>query len=301
MNDFYKSVEERNALVNELREKGFVDNREIIIRRSDTTEIWVSISAVLYPNEGYIEAVMKDINETKQNLLELQKVNYELDNFVYHASHDLRSPLRSLLGLISILRKEVTGMRPALQCIEMMEGSIGRLDNLVVDLLSLSRNNRVNDPQQKINLLIELNNTITNFYHAAKTENLEILVLVRQPVQFYGDLTRVRIILNNLMSNALKYRSYDKEHSYIKVLIYVDKNEMRLVVEDNGEGIPKEKVNQVFDMFVRASESSEGSGLGLYIVKNVIDKMKGKVELESEEKVGTTFRITIPNGKRQDD
>ena len=255
---------------------------------------WVTFSGVLYREEKFIEAVIKDITETKENLLELQKVNFELDNFVYHASHDLRSPLRSILGLVNLLRMEET-TKDQQNCIELIEGSIKRMDKLVVDLLSISRNNRVNDPQTHLSFVTEINNSITNFYHASKNSNLNIVVQVFQAVPFVSDLTRIRIILNNLISNAIKYRSFDREQSFIKITVRVNEEKAVIVIEDNGEGIPESKVSSIFDMFVRASESSEGSGLGLYIVKDVIQKLNGKIELVSEENRGTTFTLEIPN------
>jgi len=174
-------------------------------------------------------------------------------------------------------------------CIELIEGSIKRMDKLVVDLLSISRNNRVNDAFTHLNFITEINNSITNFYHASKNNNLNIIVQVFQPVPFISDLTRIRIVLNNLISNSIKYRSYDREESFIKISVNVDEEKALIVIEDNGEGIPESKSSTIFDMFVRASESSEGSGLGLYIVKDVIQKLNGKVDLASEDGVGTTF------------
>ena len=238
--------------------------------------------------------MLKDITDTKQNLLELQKVNFELDNFVYHASHDLRSPLRSILGLINILRIE-TNEKHKENVVDMIEGSIKRLDNLVMDLLSMSRNNRINDSHVAINFMNEINYSFTNFYHVADTQDLHISTQVNHRFPFMSDVTRIRIILNNLISNAIKYRSYKRERSFIHINICVTEKEATFAIEDNGEGIPSSKLSSVFDMFVRASENSEGSGLGLYIVKNVLEKLKGTITIDSEENVGTKFVVTIPN------
>lgn len=292
--DFFADKEDLLIMLNILKEKGKVENQELKLKKKDGTLFWATVSGVLYKDEGFIEAVVKDITETKENLLELQKVNFELDNFVYHASHDLRSPLRSILGLVNILRMEKVSKEQE-NCIELIEGSIKRMDKLVVDLLSISRNNRVNDALTELNFITEINNSINNFYHSSKDKNLKIFAHVVQPVSFVSDLTRIRIIFNNLISNAIKYRSFDRDQSYINIIVKVNEEKASVVIEDNGEGIPESKISTVFDMFVRASESSEGSGLGLYIVKDVVQKLNGSVKVTSKENVGTTFTLEIPN------
>ena len=298
LKDFFTDDEQREATFKELLSKKIVENQELQVKRWDGNSMWVSLSACYYPKEGFLECVLKDITETNRNLLELRKVNFELDNFVYHASHDLRSPLRSILGLINILRIE-SDEKAKQNVVDMIEGSIKRLDSLVMDLLSMSRNNRINDPHVAINFMNEINYSFTTFYHVADTQNLEITSRVIQPVDFISDNTRVRIVLNNLISNAIKYRSYTRERSFIHVDIEVTEQEMVMTIEDNGEGIPESKLSTIFDMFVRASENSEGSGLGLYIVKDVIEKLQGQIEVESKEDVGTKFMVRIPNSLKK--
>ncbi|TRX55627.1 PAS domain S-box protein [Fulvivirga sp. M361] len=294
--NFYDVLHDRDRkkLLNKLEQEGSVDNLELPIKTSGDGPIWVSCNAIFYREDNVIECILKDITQTKENLLELQKVNFELDSFVYHASHDLRSPLRSILGLIELYRIE-TNQSIRAECIEKIQDSVKRLDDLVVELLSISRNDRVNDPHVEINLMLEINNSISSYYNASNTENLQIRTKVLQPVTFKSDLTRVRIILNNLISNAIKYRSYGKDENYIYIDAVVDNEQLVLKVEDNGEGIEESKLPHIFDMFYRATEKSEGSGLGLYIVKKVADKLEASILVESQELEGTTFKVTIPN------
>lgn len=297
--DFFHDDEDRKKIFKALSFEGIIENYELQFRKSDESLFWASFSACVYEKEAYTECVLKDISETKENLLELQKVNFELDNFVYHASHDLRSPLRSVLGLVDILRIE-QDEKERINVVDMIEGSIKRLDSLVKDLLSISRNNRVNDPYEDINFMLEINSSLSSVYHVQDIQNLEVITKISQPVSFYSDLTRIRIILNNLISNAIKYRSFEREKSFVDIEIEVNDKRVLIKIADNGEGIPDDKIASVFDMFVRASESSEGSGLGLYIVKNVLDKLNGKITMESTYNVGTTFKIMIPNGNKED-
>ncbi|MDH5476009.1 MAG: PAS domain S-box protein [Cyclobacteriaceae bacterium] len=292
--DFYKNPKDRDDIINVLRTKGRIEDVELEIRKKNGELIWVLFSAFLFKKEEIIETVIIDITERKNTFLELQKVNFELDNFVYHASHDLRSPLSSILGLLNIYKME---KNPSIQadCIDRIENSIMRLDNLVGDLLSISRNDRVNDPHVDFNFLIEINDSISSCFSGLITKNLDIRVRVKQPMPFVSDLTRVRTILNNLISNAIKYRDLEKPLSIINIDVEVNRKEALLKIEDNGQGIEENKINNIFNMFFRANEKSQGSGLGLYIVKNAIEKLKGEIDLETKMLEGSTFSVVIPN------
>lgn len=298
MTDPFLDDKESADFINALESRNSIEEFEAKFERWDESETWVSISAIEVEanNSMFYDIIFRDISEFKENLKELQRLNFELDNFVYHASHDIRSPLRSLMGLIEILKTE---SRPAeiRKIIEMMTGSINRLDKFVVDLLAMSRNNRTDEPDAvPINFMVEVNNSITNFHHVYTTKNLEIRTKIIQWYPFHSDLTKIRIILNNLISNSIKYRkNLEDEISYINIEIETSPKEASIIIEDNGEGIPDDKLDKIFDMFYRASENSEGSGLGMYIVKNVVKKLKAKIDVKSEEGSGTKFTIHIPN------
>ncbi len=291
--DFLSALESKNS----------IEEFEAKFERWDESETWVSISAIqIEANDSmFYDIIFRDISEFKENLKELQRLNFELDNFVYHASHDIRSPLRSLMGLIEILKTE-TRTSEIRKVIEMMTGSINRLDKFVVDLLAMSRNNRSDEPEAvPVNFMVEVNNSITNFHHVYTTKNLETRTKVIQSYPFHSDLTKIRIILNNLISNSIKYRkNLEDEFSYINIDIETSPKEASIIIEDNGEGIPTDKMDKIFDMFYRASENSEGSGLGMYIVKNVIKKLKAEIQVKSEEGSGTKFTIHIPNNYKRE-
>ena len=191
--NFYANPEDRANLLKDLKENGKVEDREIQIKKANGKVTWASFSAIYYPDENTIEGVMMDISEIKDSLVELQKVNYELDNFVYQASHDLRSPLRSIMGLINLMRLETTRAGRE-NCLQMIEGSIKRLDSLVIDLLQISKGNRANNPVEPISFVTEVNNSITNFYHVKDSKDIRIITKIYQPTDFTSDLTRVRII-----------------------------------------------------------------------------------------------------------
>ncbi len=273
-------------------------NSTFRLRHTDGSYRWIRSKALLkLNNKGEVYRVSgahTDITESKLDTIELQKVNFELDSFVYHASHDLRSPLRSILGLINIYRHEPDEYLRD-EYIDRIEQSINKLDHLIQELLSISRNDRINDPFVSINFMMETDHSVDNYYNALDTDHLSLEVNIRQPTKFVSDLTRVKIILNNIISNAIKYRDNKKELSKVTVDIEVNTQKAIIKIIDNGEGIAKDQIPHIFDMFHRASDHSEGSGLGLYIVRNVINKLNGKISVTSKPYVETIFKITIPN------
>jgi len=118
---------------------------------------------------------------------------------------------------------------------------------------------------------------------------------INQAIPFYSDKNRVETIIGNLLSNAYKYHRFESNNPYINIQIDTFERNVCIIISDNGAGIAEEYQDKVFDMFFRASEKSQGSGLGLYIVKSAVDKLQGTVELESRIGEGTTFKINIPN------
>ncbi len=254
---------------------------------------WVLVSGCGLANNK-VTVVLQNITALKEENVSLQQVNAELDNFVYHASHDLRAPLRSILGSLDLIK---TANQPGERekCVELIEGSINRLDTFITDLLSISRQQRRENLLVPINFMVEVEHAVAGAYHVGNTHNLEVVTKISQPHPFVADLTRVRMVLNNLVSNAIKYRRYDVSPSLIRVEVWVNSKKAHLRVADNGEGIAKHHQDRIFDMFYRASARSEGSGLGLYIVKDVIQKLGGTVLVRSKPSKGTTFSVSFPN------
>lgn len=291
----FSSLTDRKKFLKILHEKGEVNNFEAQITRRDGVVIWVSVSGRLIDEEVY-EGVIQDITVNKENYIKLQKANLELDNFVYHTSHDLRSPLLSVLGLVNIASKEENIDQLQL-LFGMIDKSIRKLDGLVSDLLILSRDNRVDDPYTDIDIKQLTEESISNYDFISGFNEIVITVEITDSdnVVFYSDKTRLNVLMNNLISNAIKYRRKIGKRSYINIDIIITDQMCKLKISDNGEGIKKEFHQQIFDMFYRATENSEGSGLGLYIVNNVINKLGGKISFESVYGEGTTFFVELPN------
>lgn len=126
-------------------------------------------------------------------------------------------------------------------------------------------------------------------------DSIDTQLEIHQEALFYSDIFRLKIICNNLLSNAIKYRSSQVEQSCITIKAKVFEDKAVLEFIDNGKGIAQNKVDKIFDMFYRASEASTGSGLGLYIVKEVVETLKGTIQVQSQLGGGTNFIVTLPN------
>ena len=226
---------------------------------------------------------------------ELQKVNKELDNFVYSVSHNLRAPLLSVLGLINLLNAEGQPSSVAQNFINMMERTILQLDRTLKDILQYSHNvhNELSDEAVDFDRIIE--NCFDHFLHLPHLSRITRQVEVSNEVKFRSDSQRIGILFRNLISNSLNYWDEKKEKPWIKVQVLVDTKQGTIVVADNGVGIDSELIPSVFNMFYRANEKSNGAGLGLYIVKEIVTKLNGKIILESKLNEGTKVSIVIPN------
>ena len=236
------------------------------------------------------ERTLRDQNE------ELVKINKKLDSFVYSVSHNLRAPLMSVLGLLNLVQLE--NQKNASQLddyFSMMQQSIHKLDDTLKEILDYSRNAR-----SELHLEpIDLNRMIAECFERLKyidgSQNIKKNIAVRASAILYSDAYRLSLILNNLVSNAIKYHDPEKNSPEISIEADISEREFVLRFHDNGIGISNELVQRIFDMFFRATERSEGAGLGLYIVKETMDKLKGTIEVESRIGDGTAFVLRMPN------
>jgi signal transduction histidine kinase len=124
---------------------------------------------------------------------------------------------------------------------------------------------------------------------------IELRIDIEEKVVFYSDAYRLKILLNNLISNAVKYSSNRDNNAFVEFIARVDENEAVFYIKDNGEGIPDQLKEKVFDIYFRANKSTSGTGLGLFICSEVVRKLNGNIELESTLGKGSTFRVNIPN------
>jgi signal transduction histidine kinase len=241
--------------------------------------------------------VEKSLRENESRLLqlteELKQSNTELDRFVYSVSHDLRAPLSSLMGLVTLAEKTTSAEETA-TLLAMMRNRIDAQEKFIRDIIDYSRNARLNHEFEETNLKDLIREIMDNLRYAEEVSSVKIKTDIPENYSLKTDKVRLKIVLNNLVSNALKYHDRHKEERFVHIRAQNGNDHCEISVEDNGIGIRSDHHEKIFDMFYRASENSKGSGLGLYIAREAVKKLGGQITVESELGKGTRFRIMLP-------
>ncbi|MBV7532635.1 ATP-binding protein [Chitinophaga sp. sic0106] len=231
--------------------------------------------------------------QLKEKIVELEKTNDELNRFIYSTSHDLRSPLMSVLGIINLSRLDNSVTDPN-GYLNMVESCVLKLDGFIQKIIEYYRNSRLEIEYEKIDFNNLLNDCITVFQ--PQNTDIRFQTQVEQEIDFRGDTFRISVILNNLISNAVKYQKPEEAHPMVHLSVKVEPHKATLWIRDNGIGILSEHLNNIFKMFFRSKNNNKpGSGIGLYIVKEALNKIGGTINVESKYGEGTQFEITIPN------
>lgn len=325
--ELYVDKNNQKQLIELFKKDGVVKNFEAQLKRKNGELIWVSshIHPFKLPDgemvmlsttfditdrkkaELKLERQNKELafqNQEKENRAdeliiankELVKINTELDRFVYSVSHDLRSPLTSILGLLSFIEGE--SQEPdTLEHAEMIHKSINRLDEFIKNILSYSRNNRTGLEIEKLSIQETALAIVNSLQSMKEAKEIHYEIDIREDHPFYTDRLRFNNILENLISNAIKHHKKDISGRYIKITGQSDSEKLHFSIADNGIGIAPAHHQKIFDMFFRLSSKKDGSGIGLYIVKDTIEILQGSIEIQSEKGTGTTFIITLKNLK----
>lgn len=223
----------------------------------------------------------------------LSKTNKELDSFLYTTSHDLRAPLASILGLTNLAKYEVNDEK-AHEYLSKIENRTKKLDNVIGDILLLTKTIKTEITLSMVNFNAIVNSTISDGKYRQGSENISIRYKPHPDNILLSDPIQLKIVIDNLIANAIKYHNTEQQDPYVKITFIKDRFEAIITVEDNGEGIASEAQDKIFNMFYRASLKTEGTGLGLYLVKEALQKLNATIQLHSEEKKGSRFTIRLP-------
>ncbi len=189
-----------------------------------------------------------------------------------------------------------------LELLGMLKSSVKKLDGFVLDILNYSRNARVQVESEKIDFNELVSDIVRDLrFMNAGNSNVDITVDVSENAILHSDKSRIKMVVSNLLANALRYHDPQKADPYVNISIQPHDAGVIISIQDNGIGISKDKHEKVFDMFYRASVMSEGTGIGLYIVKETVEKLNGIITLDSEPGRGSDFRVYLPtiNNKTQ--
>ncbi len=288
----------------ELMQSFVLNNYRISNAESKELDKSGSIRFMLNNNIGVIEngclirtwGVQTDITDRKKTEKELVETNQELDTFFYKASHDLKGPLASVMGIVNLARLENSDPLNE-KYFTMIETSVKRLDRTLLDLIELARTRKGTSKLSQINIMSMVQDILHSLRHLPDFGSINFEVKIDHLLELKADKVLVLSVFQNLIHNAINYCNQDSPHVKIKV----EKQEIgiQLQIIDNGQGIQEGIRDRVFEMFYRGHPDSTGSGLGLFIVKNALEKMKGNISFESEVGKGTTFTIYIPNARNE--
>jgi len=225
---------------------------------------------------------------------ELLKTNDELNRFVYSASHDLRAPLMSILGLVELSRIEKGSGDPYIY-LDMIERSVQKLDVFIQNIIEYYQNARAESSYDQIDYKSLVDEVVESLKNSDPSVKFELNI--EQEGTFYSDQFRIHVILNNLVSNAIKYQKTENSSPEVSIHVKADQQKAIIQIKDNGVGILQEHLENIFKMFFRTKTQNRtpGTGIGLYIVKEALSKINGEIQVNSVFGEGTTFELVLPN------
>ncbi len=284
----------------EKRVDGISESYEVqVLDKKGRKKNWLISGAPNYDNSGKLVGsigIHLDITELKKLekqkeilLAQLETSNNELQEYAHIVSHDLKSPLRNIHALLSWIKEEEEGnlKENSLTHIDLIENSLEKMETLITDILNYSSVTSDGKDDQ----LVDINSLIEELHKIIIVpENVKIIFLTELP-NLRGNRVRFQQVFQNLIGNSIHYM--DKEQGLIKVGVEEIPGFYKFSISDNGIGIEEKNFEKVFKIFQSLTERKGSSGIGLTIVKKIIDHYQGEIWLESEYGVGTTFYFTI--------
>jgi len=227
----------------------------------------------------------------------IESKNAELDTFFYRISHDLKGPISSSLGLMVLAKMDVRD-KLALEYIDKQHLQMERLSHIINGLVNLTNLNNAELVREKIDFNRMIDDCISSFNTLKHFSKVTFQKEISEDVAFYSEWTLLNAIVQNLIENAIKYCR--GESPFVRIRVKEERAAVVIEVEDNGLGIPAEHQEKIFQMFYRATQEAEGSGLGLYILKRSVDRLNGTIQIKSTVDVGTTFVVRLPHLQMDD-
>jgi PAS domain S-box-containing protein len=273
-------------------------NIELTARRKDGSEFSVEIglNPVQSDSGQFVLATVVDVTARRVNEQRLKRANADLEEFGYVAAHDLRSPLRGVADLVSWIAEDLGSDMPksVAKNIERLQQRVARMDTLIDSLLTYARAGVTDTMVENVDVNKWLNELI-EMLTPPPSMTLKIDAAVPQ---FRVNRTALSTVVRNLISNAIKYN--DKERGLIEIIIRDTGLYHEITIKDNGPGIPDESRERVFKLFQRLASSSDGSGIGLAVVKRIVEAHGGQISLEHRDDgmSGAVFRVLWSSGVR---
>jgi PAS domain S-box-containing protein len=302
--ELYDDPAERQKMVTALKKTGTLANYELQVKRSDGTFLWVSTFAKIFEMDGnsLMLTIIQDITSRRQAeadrqrlIAELEAKNEELEQFTYRVSHDLKSPLITIRSFLGLLERDLAKQDEERvgRDMERIHAAANHMVDLLDNLLALSRIGRLTGPLEEISFAQLVDEALEQVAGQLREHDIHIHIGPNLPM-IYGDRARLVDVLQNLLDNAIKFMGQQTDPS-IEIDADQQNDTVIYYVRDNGIGINPVYYEKIFGIFERLDASTPGTGLGLALVKRIVDVHNGRIWVESEgDGKGTTFYFTLP-------
>lgn len=246
-----------------------------------------------YETISQVKALEHEAEVQRHRTEIIEKKNAELDSFFYRVSHDLKGPISSLLGLHNLVKHEIKD-EVAKQYFQMYQTQIMRINNIVMDLIDLTRMNNNTNNHVRIDFESLLKECISAYHYLPHYASIRFVTDIQPGIEFHSEWGIINTILQNLIENAIKYARPENK-PFVRIAIREEGPLLIIEVEDNGLGIDVSHHPKVFEMFFRANDKIDGTGLGLYILKRAVERLHGEVSFKSTVDSGTKFTVKLPS------
>ena len=225
---------------------------------------------------------------------ELKLANLELDNFIYKSSHDIKGPLVRLIGVCHVALLDVQDEK-AREYIMMLSDTAKHVNDIFDRLKAVSHINNVSLTQERVDFIATIDRIRNNLKGFEGYNSIEFVLRIEEDLEFYADGFLIETILHNMIENAVKFqKKSDKDYKFIRVGVKREKAHIKISLVDNGIGIKETDHDHIYKMFSRAALEHQNVGLGLYIVKQCLDKLNGTINLLRNKEKFTEFEIKVP-------
>lgn len=265
----------------------YVEEKESVIN-SRTMKVIESYKAVTK-----IESLEKEAELQKEKAEIIEKKNLELDSFFYRVSHDLKGPITSLLGLDFAAREEVKD-KTAIGYFDIFHSQVRRINNILDELIKITRMNHQSDVKQNIDFDKMIKDCISSYQYLGNFGHVKFSTEISDAIIYEAEWAFVNTIIQNLIENSIKYANIDQEEPSTIIKVESSDTHIHISIHDNGIGMDSETKDRIFEMFYQANSLAEGTGLGMYILSRAVEKLNGKMDVESEPGVGSKFFVTLP-------
>ncbi|HCW07476.1 MAG TPA: hypothetical protein DGG95_08955 [Cytophagales bacterium] len=299
---YYKKVKKLNDEISEQNEEINVQSEKLRAANTELTKLNLEVSEQKEEIQAQAEELIESnraiaqVNEVleenvKARTAELKDAYQELDTFFYRSSHDFRRPLTTFMGLAEVA-KIMIKEKSALDLFDKVNITAHSLDKMLVKLQSVSLIGSADLVHAEVFFENIFQSELNEFQNELLAKKIEVITKVELKDRFYSYPALIKVIVQNLLENSISFAAEEKTKIFLSVEQFGE--EIHISVVDNGQGIDPTFITRVFEMYFRANEKSTGNGLGLYIVKKAVDKLRGTIKIVSQLGQGTDVRIFLP-------